>query len=209
VAWAARREVRQESCYDGDCTSCLDIARTFPEGPALLALLAILLQTPAPQFKSGVDVVRFDVVVLDKARQPIGGLTAADFRITENSQPLRIAGFEVVTIPASPPTASTPAPSSFDPHVDTATNRRNEPGRLVVIVMDRTIGYEQSVVTARRIANAAIDELGPNDLAAVVFTSGISGNQPQGFTADRDRLRAAVRTILGIRRRLPVRLQSA
>jgi len=35
--------------------------------------MALLGQAPPPQFKSGVDVVRFDVVVLDKARHPIAG----------------------------------------------------------------------------------------------------------------------------------------
>jgi VWFA-related protein len=157
------------------------------------AAFALLLQTP--QFRSGIDVVHFDVLALDKARQPIAGLTAADFHVTENGQPLRIAGFEAVTIPASAPPAFAPAPSTFDPHADIVTNRRDEPGRLVVIMMDRTIPYETPAVTARKIANAAIDALGPNDLAAVVFTSGIAGPQPQGFTTDRARLRAAVATM--------------
>jgi VWFA-related protein len=157
-------------------------------------LLALSLQTP--QFRSGIDIVRFDVFVLDKARHPVGGLTAGDFRVTEDAQPLRIAGFETVTIPAgtaptSPATTAT-APAPADLRVETVTNQRNVPGRLVIIVMDRSIGNEQPIVTARKVANAAIDALGPNDLAAVVFTSGISGNRLQGLTANRDRLRAAV-----------------
>jgi hypothetical protein len=57
---------------------------------ASLSLLALLAQAQAPQFKSGVEVVRFDVVVLDKARHPIGGLTADDFHVTENGKPVRI-----------------------------------------------------------------------------------------------------------------------
>jgi len=155
----------------------------------------VVLAAQAPQFKSGVDVVRFDVVVLDKDRHPLGGLTAGDFRVTEDGRPLRIAGFEAVTIPgrAAPPTTpTTTAPTTADLRVESVTNHRDVPGRLAIIVMDRSIGSEQPIVTARRIANAAIDALGPNDLAAVVFTSGISGNRLQGLTASRDRLRAAV-----------------
>jgi len=129
--------------------------------------------------------------VLDKDRHPITGLTAGDFRVTENGQALRIAGFEAVTIPAAAPAAAI-APAAPDLRVESVTNQRDVPGRLVVIVMDRSIPSETSIVTARKIATAAIDALGPNDLAAVVFTSGISGNRLQGLTANRDRLRAAV-----------------
>lgn len=160
---------------------------------ASLCLIALLAPAQPPQFQSGVDVVRFDVVVLDKARHPVAGLTERDFRVTEDGRPLRIAGFEAVTIPgAAPPTTVTTAPGAVDRHVETVTNHRDVPGRLVVIVMDRSIPYAQGIVTARKIANAAIDALGPNDLAAVVFTSGIAGNRRQGLTGNRDRLRAAV-----------------
>jgi VWFA-related protein len=158
-----------------------------------LCLTALLAQAQPPQFKSGVDVVRFDVVVLDKARHAVSGLNEQDFRVTEDGKPLRIAGFEAVTIPvAAPPTTTATAPGGVDLRVESVTNHRDVPGRLVVIVMDRTIPYEQGIVTARRIANAVIDTLGPNDLAAVVFTSGIAGSRLQGLTANRDRLRAAI-----------------
>ena len=158
-----------------------------------LWLTAILAQTPTSQFKSGVDVVRFDVVVLDKARQPVAGLKEQDFRVTEDGKPLRIAGFEAVTIPvATPPSTTSIAPGPVDLHVESVTNHRDVPGRLVAILMDRSIPDADGILTARRIANAAIDALGPNDLAAVVFTSGVAGNRLQGLTANRDRLRAAV-----------------
>ena len=162
---------------------------TWPKtlGVALLTLIA-----QDPQFRSGVDVARFDVVVLDKARHPVAGLTAQDFRVTEDGRPLRIAGFEAVTIPAGPAAAATTVPAAADLRIETVTNHRSVPGRLVTIVIDRSVSYEQPIVTARRIANAAIDALGPNDLAAVVFTSGIAGNRLQGLTANRARLRAAV-----------------
>ena len=165
-------------------------------GLVSLTVFALLHQTP--QFKSGIDVARFDVIVLDKTRHPITGLTAADFRVTEDGRPLRVAGFEAVTIPGrGAPAAAAPPAANADPRHETVTNKRDVPGRLVVIVLDRTIGSGQPVVTARNVANAAIDALGPNDLAAVVFTSGIARNRPQGFTADRERLRAAVASLMG------------
>src|SRR5260221_3651481 len=79
-----------------------------------LCLTALLAQAQPPQFKSGVDVVRFDVVVLDKARHPVAGLTEQDFRVTEDGKPLRIAGFEAVTIPVAAPPTSTSNPGAAD-----------------------------------------------------------------------------------------------
>jgi hypothetical protein len=64
-----------------------------------------------------------------------------------------------------------------------------------VIVLDRTIPHEWPTMNARAIANSAIDSLGPNDIGAVVFTSGFSMGHPQGFTTSRDRLRAAVASL--------------
>src|SRR5687767_13921563 len=97
---------------------------------ASLCLIALLAQAPPPQFKSGVDVVRFDVVVVDKARHPVAGLKEQDFRVTEDGKPLRIAGFEAVTIPVAAPSATlTTAPAAVDLRVESVTNHRDVPGR--------------------------------------------------------------------------------
>src|ERR1700738_417468 len=95
---------------------------------ASLCLTALLAQAQPPQFKSGVDVVRFDVVVLDKARHPVAGLNEQDFRVTEDGKPLRIAGFEAVTIPVAAPATMTTAPGAVDLHVESVTNHRDVPG---------------------------------------------------------------------------------
>src|SRR5262245_26881831 len=67
--------------------------------PRVVIVGLVVLAAQTPQFRSGIDVVRFDVVVLDKARHPVAGLTVQDFRVTEDGRPLRVAGFEAVTIP--------------------------------------------------------------------------------------------------------------
>jgi VWFA-related protein len=71
-----------------------------------------------------------------------------------------------------------------------ATNRAgHEDGRLVVILMDRSIPTGQPTLAARRIATAAVDALGPHDLAALISTG---GGVPQNLTADRGRLLDAI-----------------
>jgi hypothetical protein len=72
------------------------------------------------------------------------------------------------------------------------TNRARPEGRLVVIMFDWSIRFEDQAL-AKRIASAAVDQLGPDDLAAVIFSSAFSnGGVPQNFTADRARLLAAI-----------------
>ena len=58
--------------------------------------------------------------------------------------------------------------------------------------LDWSIRFEDQA-SARRIGGAAIEQLGPDDLAAVVFTSRFSkAGLPQNFTADRRLLLEAV-----------------
>ncbi len=59
----------------------------------------------------------------------------------------------------------------------------------MVILMDRTIPPQEPTLFARRIATAAVDALGPHDLAAVVSTS---NGTVQNLTSDRTRLVRAI-----------------
>ena len=98
-----------------------------------------------------------------------------------------------MTLPERPP--ETAASWSRDIAPDVVTNLTPREGRLVVILLDHSIG-KSNFPEVRRTAEAAVDQLGPNDLAAVIYTSvGV----PQNFTADRGLLRAAInQPFLGI-----------
>ena len=145
-------------------------------------------QTPASQtFRVGVDAIPLDVLVLDKQRNPVRGLTQGEFTILENGKPQPIVSFGQVDL--APPVEPS-APWMREAASDVATNDMRF-RRLVVILMDNgntgvNFGEPRSV---RLIANAVIDQLGPDDLAAVVYTY---LGPPQNFTTDRKKLRAAV-----------------
>jgi VWFA-related protein len=147
-------------------------------------------QDPAvpPAFKTVVELVQIDVSVLDGQRQPVRGLTAADFTVLEDGQPRPIRVFETVQLPARASTAGAVWEAASSSAV--ATNQVGmQDGRLVFILMDRTIPVGQPTLTATKIATAAVEALGPADLAAVVTTS---GGLPQTLTANRARLIAAL-----------------
>src|SRR4051812_27541904 len=148
-------------------------------------------QTPLPTqqpptFRTGIDIVQLDVTVLDKDRHPVRSLTAEDFAIFDKGKPQPIVAFSPVDVPAP---LSSVAPWIRDAPLDVVSNAENR--RLVAIVMDDAYAKLEPDVTkrAKQIARNAIDQLGPGDLAAVVFTFLGRG---QNFTADRSQLVQAI-----------------
>ncbi len=168
---------------------------------ALSIGLAAQKQASAPQqtrptFKSGVDISRTTVRVLDSNHRPVRGLTQQDFTVLVNGEPQQIV--TVVADDEAPP-ATPSAPWMRDIAPDVAANDLVDP-RLVMIIMDDVTDMDiplakskaspYQLTQAKLVTRAIIDELGPNDLASVVYTGDNRG--PQDFTRDRAKLLAAV-----------------
>jgi VWFA-related protein len=156
-------------------------------------LLFAQQQQPSPTFRGGTNVLTLDVSVVDRKREPVRGLTAADFTVLENGKAQPIVAFSFVEVPpVAPATAAWMNETAFDVRSNSIEHRR-----MIVLVIDQwTIGDSLRARNARQAAHAVIDGLGPSDLAAVVFT--MDTRIAQDFTTDRARLRAAVdRTTLG------------
>jgi VWFA-related protein len=150
-------------------------------------------QTERQTFRSGITVVQVDVSVLDRDRHPVRGLTAGDFTVLEDGKPREIVAFTPVELPART-TAPAAGAAAWTREVapDVTSNDLPAEGRLVVIVFDWSIRFDDSTL-ARKIARATVDDLGPGDEAAVVFTSEFSNaGIPQNFTADRRLLLRAI-----------------
>ena len=77
---------------------------------ALVALVPSRGTATQPTFPSQVELVRIDVVVLDREGKPVSGLTAADFEVSEAGKPREIVSFEPVVV-RSPSPATEPAVS--------------------------------------------------------------------------------------------------
>jgi VWFA-related protein len=159
-------------------------------GALLLAgLLSEHQQSPPSAlqtFRTGVDIVQVDVSVLDRDRRPVRGLAASDFTVLEDGQERPVVAFSAVDLPA--PADTTPS-WMRDVSPDVVSNIAPLEGRLVVILMDRTIRPQMQIM-GRRIAEAAVNALGPGDLAAVIYSG---PGVPQNFTADRGLLLAAIK----------------
>jgi VWFA-related protein len=164
---------------------------TWSLGTAIFSIaLHSAAQSPAPQpvFRGGTDLVQVDVSVLDSRRRAVRGLTAADFTVLEDGKPREIQAFTEVYLPGR--LRAEAAPWVRDVPSDVVSNQATEDdGRLVIIVLDRSIPVGEPTITARRTASAVVNQLGPGDLAAVVSTS---GGATHNFTSDRGRLLRAI-----------------
>jgi VWFA-related protein len=174
--------------------------RAFVQAVRVLLLLVALLAPGSRRavaqgqatFRGGVDLVQLTVVVLDRDRHPVTGLTAKDFTLTEGDEPRAIEAFAAIRLPDRPPVDVSAAARAREKRV-VFTNDYPDEGRLVVILFDQSIPNGQPTVAARAIARAAVDALGPGDLAAVVRSATFSGEgESQDFTTDRSRLQAAI-----------------
>src|SRR5688500_13685956 len=102
----------------------------------VVAVDAAQNQAVQQPFRASVDVIRLDVSVLDKNRQPIRGLTAADFTVKEDGDVQRIVAVTEVDA-----VARDPERSSWMRQVapDVAFNELGDKlgdGRAVAIVVD-------------------------------------------------------------------------
>ena len=101
------------------------------------------------RFRAGVELVQLDVAVLDDKRQPVRGLTAADFTVLDNGVAAPIRAFTPVEL--APRTRSTEAVWANEAPPDVVTNQVGQQDRrLVIILMDRS----NPLPGARRVSGA-------------------------------------------------------
>lgn len=141
--------------------------------------------SPQQRLRSGIDLVELDVIVLDKDRRPVRGLTQQDFTVKESDDVRPILGF--VAVDLAPTDSVEPTKSTVEVSTGVVTNaQQSGRGRLVIIVFDRSIPAGPPTTAAKAIARAAVEAMGPNDLAAVVRTSGFANDgKSQNLTRDR------------------------
>jgi VWFA-related protein len=145
-----------------------------------------------PVFRSGADLVRFDVRVTDGSGRPIRDLRPEEIEIVEDGAPRPIILFQHIDEPAG--AYADAALRSVSAEV--SSNRGAPRGHLYLLVFDQAhiaAGNEQ---IARRAAEAFIKaRVRPSDRIAIV---GIPGPGPQiNFTSDRTRAIAELQKVRG------------
>jgi len=160
----------------------------------VLALSAAGLAAQQATFRSKTDLVIVDAVVVDKAGQPVRGLRAADFSLTERKRPLPIETFEEVSherpTQASQATG-TAAVGTLPPTLkrDVASNTTAQADRLVMLFIDDLHIWRGRTDTAKAVARDLVTRLGTQASMAVMFSSREGSTE---ITQDRAVLLAAI-----------------
>jgi VWFA-related protein len=158
----------------------------------LLGLTLAGLLAQQATFKSTVELVQVDVVVIDKDGKPVHGLTAADFNLTDRKKAQTISSFDEASYKrdaaAAPPV---PMPPGVSPDV---IDNQTTPGRLVVMVLDDLHAFKGRDEKVKEIATKIVNDLGPNASMAVLMTSGEKSTQ---VGEDKEQLLEAIQTYHG------------
>jgi VWFA-related protein len=164
-------------------------------------------QRPTPTFRVSASYVEVDVIVTDQQGRFIEDLKPEEFRVREDAKPQQIATFELINVPWAPtrllwPDSVTPAiESAVEPDVETNLGGFN--GRVYLLVIDDLHITAHRTTTARTLARRFVERaVGPNDLAAVVSTSGRQ-HSGQEYTSNRRALLDAIDRIVGSRASSP------
>ncbi|MCA1614599.1 MAG: VWA domain-containing protein [Acidobacteria bacterium] len=166
--------------------------------PALSARQQPPPQQPPPDaagqeetVRIGASAVHVDVIVTDKSGRRVTGLTASDFQVLDEKQPVAIDYFAAI----EGSRLSRPAGTGGQPDADAAqrsTLLRPYPGRHIALVVDDTTMTNDNFIRTRKaLTDYVNNRLGPSDMAAVISVGGRMGTSQQ-FTNDKQRLLAAI-----------------
>src|SRR5262245_6398876 len=103
----------------------------FGVATAAALCLGATLIAQQPTFRSGVDLVTVDVLIVDNDGRPIVGLERGDFAVTVDGKPRELTSAQFVA--TNPPPAMPAALVR-----DVSGNSIDLGGRLVLVVVDRT-----------------------------------------------------------------------
>jgi VWFA-related protein len=151
-------------------------------------------QFPPLTFKVEVNYVEVDAVVTDQQGRFVGTLQPGDFQVLEDGKPQSIVNFGVVNVPVEYAEAPLFVKQPIEP--DVQSNAKPFDGRIYVIVLDdlhTDLRYTPRVkIAARRF----VQQMGANDVAAVVTTGG-SADAAQEFTGNKRLLSQAIDKFMG------------
>lgn len=185
---------------------------------ALVPALVVAVGAQPPQttpeqsdatFRSASRLIVQGVSVTDRDGNPVEGLTAADFAITEDGVPQEIAFLEFQRIDATAPPAAiatvrlpdlnagVPGTTLSEIAVPPPGDQQYRDRRLLVLYFDLTATPPPDQMRAYTNARRFIDtQMTAPDLVAIMTFQGGAVRVKQDFTDDRARLREVIQTLI-------------
>ncbi len=177
----------------------------------LLASLLVTALCGVPQqvtFSASSQLVVETVVVTDKNGNPVSGLKADDFVVTENGVPQTIRVFDFQNLSKTPATTPTVRTEPEQVHIfdklgkthispEAAGSVKYKDRRLLALYFDMTAMQEGDQIRALNAAKHFIrTQMQAPDLVAIMRYSGGAADVLQDFTDDRNRLLSIIGTLI-------------
>jgi VWFA-related protein len=151
-------------------------------------------QFPPLTFKAEVNYVEVDAIVTDQQGRFVGDLSKGDFQVLEDGKPQGLANFWLVNVPVEYAEAPLFVSQPIEP--DVTTNAKPFDGRIYLIVLDDLHIAAEWTPRVKTSAKRLVQQMGANDVAAVVNTGGTTEGS-QEFTGSKRLLSAAIDKFMG------------
>src|SRR5262245_48801013 len=123
-----------------------------------------------PIFRTGINFVRLDVIISDKAGNPIADLKQADFDITEDGKPQKIETFKLIKLDGGVSDAVKDPPREIRTDYDEENEAARDDVRLFAIFLDDYHVRRGSSMSVRnQLASFVEKNLGPSDMIGVMY----------------------------------------
>lgn len=160
-------------------------------------------QQPEQRFRSGIDLVTVDVVVLDRKGEPLQGLTRTDFTVLEDGKPQEIREFQSVELPAFAPgyaeglRRTSPDQRRSAPISMNSMTAGRIAGRAFVLVYDDVNLTRNQSAEARKAIRTFLGTAVSNEDAVSLITTSGGGLFHARSSDDRQRLLALLDGVEG------------
>src|SRR5258706_6164224 len=126
--------------------------------------------TQPPVFRTGINFVRVDVIISDKAGNPVADLTQADFDVTEDGKPQKIDTFKLVKLDGGRADSMYTPPKEIRTDYDEESEAARDDVRLFAIFLDDYhVKRGSSMSVRKQLATFVDNNIGPSDMIGVMY----------------------------------------
>ena len=152
-----------------------------------LVIVPVVLAAQQPTFRTGVELLRLDVTVVNDSGEPVAGLTAGDFEVTIKGETRPVVSAQFLS------SVDETSGTSGDPEAAGSFSSNQAPnGRLIVVIVDE-LSLANSTGTEKVLFEGLaqfVGSLRPNDRIALASIPGTGARVD--FTNDFTRVQEAV-----------------
>lgn len=172
------------------------LAAASPPAPGPQAKPPPAEQTPPqPVFRSGINLVRVDVIVTDSKGEPVTSLTQDDFEVYEDGERQSIDSFKLVEVRATDAARAEPSRRIRTADDVESEAQRPEVRLFAILLDDYHVRRSSAMVVREPLIRFVREQISPHDLVALMYPLTPVGDVV--FTRDREAVVSAIQRFEG------------